>query len=253
MRRKPVSKLEGKTAVVTGATSGMGLAAARLLAAEGAHVYITGRRKKNLDQAVQLIDQASPGRVTGVQADSGSPADLDRLFDTVKAGHGRLDVVYASAGIGTLTEPLGSVTAASFDDVFGVNVRGTLLTVQHAVPLMSAGGSVIINGSAGAVKGVPGSTVYAASKAALRSFARTWTAELGRLGIRVNLLSPGPIDTATFDGIPAEVAAGVKAMIPVGRFGQPDEIATAVLFLASADSSFVNGVELFVDGGLAQV
>lgn len=248
-----MSKLDGKIAVVTGATSGMGLATARLLAAEGAHVYITGRRKDRLDQAVHAIEQAAPGQVTGIQADSGSPADLERLFAAVREGHGRVDVVYASAGIGSVTEPLEAVTTDSFDDVFGLNVRGTLLTVQYAVALMSAGGSVIINGSAGWVKGIPGNTVYAASKAALRSFARTWTAELAGRGIRVNLISPGPIDTATFDGIPPEFRASVAAMVPAGRFGTSAEIAAAVLFLASADSSFVYGTELSVDGGLAQV
>ena len=152
-----------------------------------------------------------------------------------------------------MTEPLEAVTTGSYDDVFGVNVRGTLLTVQHGVPLMASGGSIIINGSAGAVKGVPGSTVYAASKAALRSFARTWTAELAGRGIRVNLISPGPIDTATFDGIPAEIRGGIAAMVPAGRFGNAEEIAAAVLFLASADSSFIQGTDLFVDGGLAQI
>ena len=248
-----MSKFDQKTAVITGATSGMALAAARLFAAEGAHAYITGRRKDKLDQAAAAISAAAPGRVTGVQADSGSPDDLDRLFETVKSGHGRVDVVYASAGIGSVTEPLEAVTTASFDDVFGVNVRGTLLTVQKAVPLMTAGGSVIINGSAGAVKGVPGNTVYAASKAALRSFARTWAAELAGRGIRVNLISPGPIDTATFDGIPGQFKDGIKAMVPLGRFGAPEEIAATVLFFASADSSFVTGTELAIDGGLAQV
>jgi NAD(P)-dependent dehydrogenase (short-subunit alcohol dehydrogenase family) len=248
-----MSKLDGKIAVVTGGTSGMGLASARLLATEGAHVYITGRGKDRLDQAVQEIEAAAPGMVTGVQADSGAPGDIARLFETVKSGHGRVDAVYASAGIGTVTEPLEAVTTDSFDDVFGVNVRGTLLTVQHAVPLMTAGGSVMINGSAGAVKGVPGNSVYAASKAALRSFARTWTSELAGRGIRVNLISPGPIDTASFDGIPAEFRAGVAAMVPAGRFGAAEEIAAAVLFLASDDSSFVYGTELAVDGGLAQV
>jgi NAD(P)-dependent dehydrogenase (short-subunit alcohol dehydrogenase family) len=246
-------KLDNKTAVITGATLGMGFASARLLAAEGAHVYITGRRKDRLDQAVAAIEAVAPGAVTGVQADSGSPADLDRLFTTVRDGHGRVDIVYASAGIGSVTEPLEAVTTASFDDVFGVNVRGTLLTVQKAVPLMTAGGSIIINGSAGWVKGIPGNTVYLASKAALRSFARTWTAELAGRGIRVNLISPGPIDTATFDSIPAEFRAGIEAMVPAGRFGAAEEIAAAVLFLASADSSFVTGTELPVDGGLAQV
>jgi NAD(P)-dependent dehydrogenase (short-subunit alcohol dehydrogenase family) len=248
-----MSKLDGKIAVVTGATSGMGLASARLLATEGAHVYITGRRKDRLDQAVQQIDAAAPGRVTGVQADSGRPDDIARLFETVKSGHGRVNAVYASVGIGTLTEPLEAVTTGSFDDVFGVNVRGTLLTVQHAVPLMTAGGSVIINGSAGAVKGVPGNSVYAASKAALRSFARTWTVELAGRGIRVNLISPGPIETSTFDGIPDEVRSTIAAMVPAGRFGSAEEIAAAVLFLASDDSSFVYGTDLAVDGGVAQV
>ena len=248
-----MSKLDGKIAVITGATSGIGLAAARLLAAEGAHVYITGRRKDKLDQAVAAIDAAAPGAVTGVQADSASPADLDRLFETVENSHGRVDIVYANAGFGSLTEPLEAVTTASFDDMFGVNVRGALFTVQKAVPLMTAGGSVIITGSVSAVKGVPGSTVYAASKAAVRSFARTWTAELAGRGIRVNVLSAGPIDTAAYDGTPAEVRAGLKAMIPAGRFGRPEEVATAVLFLASDDSSFVTGTELAVDGGIAQV
>jgi NAD(P)-dependent dehydrogenase (short-subunit alcohol dehydrogenase family) len=248
-----MSKVEGKIAVITGATSGMGLATARLLAAEGAHVYITGRRKDRLDQAVQEISTAAPGQVTGVQADSGSPEDLSRLFGAVQAGHGRVDILYASAGIGSLAEPLEAVTSASFDDVFAVNVRGTLLTVQKAIPMMTAGGSVIINGSAGAVKGVPGSTVYAASKAALRSFARTWAAELSGRGIRINLISPGPIQTATFDGVPAEIRAGIAAMVPAGRFGTAEEIAAAVLFLATSDSSFITGTELAVDGGLAQV
>jgi NAD(P)-dependent dehydrogenase (short-subunit alcohol dehydrogenase family) len=248
-----MSKLDGKIAVITGATSGIGLAAAQLLATEGAHVYITGRRKDKLDQAVAEIGAAAPGAVTGVQADSSSPADLDRLFETVKNGQGRVDVLYANAGFGSLTEPLEAVTATSFDDMFGVNVRGTLFTVQKAVPLMTAGGSVIINGSASAVKGVPGSTVYAASKAALRSFARTWTTELAGRGIRVNLLSAGPIDTAAWDGTPAEVRGAVTAMIPAGRFGGPEEIAPAVLFLACDDSSFIYGTELAVDGGSAQI
>ncbi|MEU3984516.1 SDR family oxidoreductase [Streptomyces sp. NPDC026672] len=248
-----MSKLNGKIAVVTGATSGMGLATARLLASEGAHVYITGRRKDQLDQAVRAVEEAAPGRVTGVQADSGSPEDIAALFGTVGAAHGHVDIVYASAGIGSLTEPLEAVTTTSFDNVFAVNVRGTLLTVQHALPLMAAGGSVVINGSAGAVKGVPGSTVYAASKAALRSFVRTWTAELAGRGIRVNLLSPGPIDTATFDAIPVDIRDQVASMVPAGRFGTSEEIATAVLFLASDDSSFVHGTELAVDGGLAQI
>jgi NAD(P)-dependent dehydrogenase (short-subunit alcohol dehydrogenase family) len=216
-------KLEGKVAVVTGATSGIGLAAARLLAAEGAHVYITGRRKDKLAQAVAGIDATVPGAVTGVQADSASPADLDRLFETVKDGHGRVDVLYANAGSASLTEPLEAVTIASFDDVFGVNVRGTLFTVQKAVPLMTAGGSVILNSSVGGVKGIPGSTVYAASKVALRSFVRTWTAELAERGIRFNLVSAGPVETAAWDGTPPEIRAAVTAMIPAGRFGSDQQ------------------------------
>lgn len=246
-------KLDGKIAVITGATSGMGLATARLMAIEGAHVCITGRRKDNLDQATAAIEAVAPGAVTGVQADSSSPADLDRLFDTVKNHHGRVDVVYANAGYGSLTEPLEAVTTTSFDDVFAVNVRGALFTVQKAAPLMTAGGSVILNGSASAVKGVPGATLYAASKAAVRSFARTWAAELAGRGIRVNVLSAGPIDTAAYDGTPAEIRAELTAMTPAGRFGRPEEIATAALFLASDDSSYVTGTELAVDGGIAQV
>lgn len=248
-----MSKLAGKIAVITGATSGMALATAKLFVHEGAYVYITGRRKDKLDRALHEIGN----NVTAVHADSGSPTDLDRLFDTVKTKHGRVDIVYASAGIapagGALSEPLIAVTEDSFDDVFAVNVRGTLFTVQKALPLMSAGGSVVINGSAGAVKGAPGATVYSASKAALRSFARTWTAELKGQNIRVNLINPGPIDTASFDGVPAEVRNYVASLVPAGRFGRPDEIAAAVLFLASTDSSFIYGTELFVDGGLAQV
>lgn len=246
-------KLEGKIAVITGATSGMALATAKLFVQEGAHVYITGRRRDKLDHALHEIGDG----VTAVQGDSGNPADLDRLFDTVRNDHGRVDVVYASAGVapsgGALSQPLAAVTEDSFDDVFAVNVRGTLFTVQKALPLMSAGGSIILNGSAGAVKGVPGATVYAASKAALRSFARTWTAELRDRNIRVNLINPGPIDTASFDRATAEVRSYVASLVPAGRFGLVDEIATAVLFLASSDSSFVYGTELFVDGGLAQV
>ena len=244
-----MGKLDGKVAVITGATSGMALATARLFVAEGAHVYLTGRRKDRLDAAVAELGSAA----TGVQGDSGSLDDLDRLAETVRAGHGRLDVLFASAGIGELTEPLTAVTPDSFDQVFGVNVRGTLFTVQKLLPLMTDGGSVILNSSAGAVKGVPGSTVYSASKAALRSFARTWTAELAQRRIRVNLISPGPIDTATFDNIPDQIRTSVTAMVPAGRFGTPDEIAHTALFLAAADSSFVYGTELYVDGGLAQV
>lgn len=189
-----------------------------------------------------------------MQADSGEPDDLDHVMDVIRTGHGRLDVLYASAGIGSVTEPLEAVTAESFDSVFAVNVRGTLLTVQKALPLMGAGGSIIITGSIAAVKGVPGNTVYAASKAALRSFVRTWTAELKGRGIRVNLIQPGPIlDTATFGDVPDQFRDMIVAMVPAGRGGTSAEIASAALFLASTESSFTYGSEVFVDGGLAQV
>ncbi|MEV4348505.1 SDR family oxidoreductase [Actinoplanes sp. NPDC049596] len=243
-------KLEGKVAVITGATSGMALETAKLFVSNGAHVYITGRDKTRLDEAVAAI---GPGSVTGVQADSGSPADLGRLFETVADHHGRVDVLYACAGIGSLSEPLEAVTEESFDTVFGVNVRGTLLTVQKALPLMAGGGSIILNGSAGSVSGVPGATVYQASKAALRSFARTWTAEWGNRDLRVNLLNPGPTATGVVDQIPAAVVEAIVSRVPAGRMGRPSEIASAALFLASADSSFIRGIELFVDGGFAQV
>ncbi|WP_203834268.1 SDR family NAD(P)-dependent oxidoreductase [Winogradskya humida] len=245
-----MAKLDGKVAVITGATSGMALETAILFAKEGAHVYITGRDKERLDLAVAAI---GAGAATGVQADSGVPADLDRLFETVAREHGRVDVLYACAGIGNLAEPLEAVTEESFDAVFDVNVRGTLLTVQKALPLMADGGSIILNGTAGSVRGVPGSTVYQASKAALRSFVRVWTAEWGTRDLRVNLLNPGPIATPIVEQIPAPVVERIVSMVPAGRMGRPAEIASAVLFLASDDSSFVRGTELFVDGGFAQV
>jgi NAD(P)-dependent dehydrogenase (short-subunit alcohol dehydrogenase family) len=244
-----MTKLHGQVAVITGATAGMALAAARLFVTEGAHVYITGRRKDQLDDAVSEIG----GNVTGVRSDSGNPRDLDLLVDAVRAGRGRVDVLYVSAGIGTVEEPLTAVTEDSFDTVFGVNVRGALFTVQKLLPLMSKGGSIILNGSAVWSRGIPGQSVYAATKAALRSFARTWAAELAVRGIRVNILSPGPIDTAMIAGIPPEVREQLPALIPLRRLGRPADIAKAALFLASDDSSFVTGIDLPVDGGAAQV
>jgi NAD(P)-dependent dehydrogenase (short-subunit alcohol dehydrogenase family) len=244
-----MSKLAGKVAVITGGTSGMALATAKLFVQEGAHVFITGRRKDKLDEAVAAIGHD----VTGVQGDAGNLADLDRLVETITTEKGRIDVLFASAGIGALGEPLAAVTEQSFDDVFGVNVRGTLFTAQRLLPLMNDGASIILNGTAGTVKGFPGTTVYSASKAALRSFARTWTAELAGRGIRVNVLHPGSIDTASLDALPPEMKEQITASIPAGRFGNPTEIATAVLFLASTDASYVTGTELFVDGGMAQV
>jgi len=244
-----MTKLHGQVAVITGATAGMALAAAKLFVTEGAHVYITGRRKDQLDDAVSEIG----GSVTGVRSDSGNPRDLDLLVDAVRAGHGRVDVLYVSAGIGTVEEPLTAVTEDSFDTVFGVNVRGALFTVQKLLPLMSNGGSIILNGSAVWGKGIPGQSVYAATKAALRSFARTWAAELAERGIRVNVLSPGPTDTAMIAGTPPEVREQIAALIPLKRLGQPADIAKVALFLASDDSSFVTGIDLSVDGGLAQI
>ena len=243
-----MGKLEGKVAVITGATSGMALATAKLFVEEGAYVFITGRRKETLDQAVKAIGK----NVTGVQADSSKLDDLDRLYATVKKEKGRIDVLFASAGGGELG-PLGSITEEQFDRTFGLNVRGTLFTVQKALPLFSDGGSIILNASIAGVKGFPGAGVYSASKAAVRSFARTWTVELKDRKIRVNVLSPGTIDTAILDVFPQEAKDFFVSLIPWRRMGRPEEIATAVLFLASSDSSFVTGIELFVDGGAAQI
>ena len=241
-------KLDNRVAVITGATSGIALATAKLFVQEGAYVFITGRSQERLDKAVKEIGK----NVTGVQGDAGNLADLDRLFETIKKEKGYINILFASAGIWEHSKPLGSITENSFDDIFNVNVRGTLFTVQKALPLMKDGGSIILNSSIVGVKGFPGTTVYSASKAAIRSFARTWTAELkGR--IRVNVISPGTIDTAIFDGTPQEMKDSFVSTIPMGRIGQPREIAATALFLVSDDSSFVTGIELFVDGGTAQV
>ena len=241
-------KLENRVAVITGATSGMALATAKLFVEEDAYVFITGRSQERLDKAVNEIGK----NVTGVQGDAGNLADLDRLFETIKKEKGRIDILFASAGIAELDKPLGSITEKGFDDCFNVNVRGTLFTVQKALPLMKDGGSIILNSSIAGVKGYPGTTVYSASKAAIHSFARTWTAEL-KGNIRVNVISPGPIDTPIFDGFPQELKDGFASIIPMGRMGKSHEIATAALLLASNDSSFVTGIELFIDGGTAQV
>jgi NAD(P)-dependent dehydrogenase (short-subunit alcohol dehydrogenase family) len=244
-----MEKLKGKIAVITGATSGMALATAKSFVEEGAYVFITGRRQAQLDAAVKEIGR----NVTGVQGDAGNLADLDRLYETVKTKKGNIDIVFASAGIGEFDVPLGSITEEHFDKTFNVNVRGTLFTVQKALPLMRDGGSIIMTGSIAGVKGFPGLSVYSATKAAIRSFARTWTVELKARKIRVNVLSPGTIDTGVFVGVPKEVKDQFVSLIPMGRIGEPREIATAALFLASDDSSFVTGIELFVDGGTAQI
>jgi NAD(P)-dependent dehydrogenase (short-subunit alcohol dehydrogenase family) len=243
-----MGRLDGKVAVITAATSGMALATAKLFVEEGTYVFITGRRQKQLDDAVKAIGR----NVTGVQGDAGNLADLDRLYDVVKREKGRIDVLFASAGYGEYA-PIGEVTEEHFDKTFDLNVRGTLFTVQKALPLVVDGGSIIMNGSIASVKGFPAFGVYNASKAAIRSFARTWTLDLKARKIRVNVLSPGTVDTGIFDGLPNDAKETFVAMIPRGTIGRPEEIATAALFLASSDSSFVTGIELFVDGGVAQI
>lgn len=242
-------KLEGKVAVITGGSLGMARATAKLFVAEGAHVYITGRRQEQLDDAVADIGR----NVTAVAGDVSNNASLDRLYDIVTREHGRVDVVFASAGVGDFTEALEQVTEATFARVFDINVRGTLFTVQKALPLMTSGGSIIINGSTLSRKGYAGATVISASKAALRSFARTWAAELKDRGIRVNIVHPGVIETASLDDISAAHLDYMRTVIPLGRFGRPEEIASTVLFFASEDSSYITGSELFVDGGRTQI
>jgi NAD(P)-dependent dehydrogenase (short-subunit alcohol dehydrogenase family) len=241
-----MGKLNGKVAVITGGTSGMALATAKLFVEEGAYVFVTGRRQEAVDKAVKLIGR----NVTGVQADSANLADLDRLFDTVKRVKGKIDVLYASAGIGE-TSKIGEITEKHFDAAFGLNTRGTLFTVQKALPLFTDGGSIILNSSNAGLKSFPGWGVYAASKAALHVFARTWVNELKERRIRVNVLCPGQVDTPMMDQVlNAEAKKQFGSLIPRGKMGVPNEIATVALFLASDDSSYVNGVELVVDGGM---
>jgi NAD(P)-dependent dehydrogenase (short-subunit alcohol dehydrogenase family) len=248
-------KLSGKIALITGGSSGLGLATAKRFAAEGAHVFITGRRQPELDNAVKEIG----GSVTAVRGDVSNLADLDRLIATIREQKGRLDILFANAGGGAFA-PLGQVTEAQFDKYFGINVKGTLFTVQKALPLIPAGGAIVLNGSMVSIKGFPGFGVYAATKAALRSFARTWSVDLKGRNIRVNVVSPGTVVTPAYKselGLTDEqiegFAAQAAAVTPLGRTGTPDEIAKVVVFLASDDSSFVNGIELFVDGGAAQI
>ena len=247
-RENDMGKLDGKVAVITAATSGMALATAKLFVEEGAYVFITGRRQDKLDEAVKAIGR----NVTGVQGDAANLADLDRLYATVKKEKGKIDVLFASAGQGEFAK-IGEITEEHFDKTFDLNVRGTLFTVQKALPLFSDGGSIFMNGSIASIKGFPAFGVYSASKAAVRSFARTWLVDLKERKIRVNVLSPGTIDTPALDPLGSEAKDSFKSMIPRGEMGQSEEIATAALFLASSDSSFVNGIELFVDGGMAQI
>jgi NAD(P)-dependent dehydrogenase (short-subunit alcohol dehydrogenase family) len=247
-------KLEGKVAVVTGGNSGIGLATAKRFVAEGAYVFITGRRQAQLDAAVKEISD----NVSGVQGDVANLADLDRLYAEVKARKGRIDILFANAGSAELA-PLGAITEEHFDKTFNTNVKGLLFTVQKALPLMPDGASIILNASIVASTGNPAFSVYSATKAAVRSFARTWILDLKERKIRVNAISPGPIGTPGLDGLARtegvgeQLKANLVASVPLGRLGTPDEIARAAVFLASDDSSFVTGTELFVDGGAAQI
>lgn len=249
-----MNKLQDKVALVTGGTSGIGLATAKLFAAQGARVFITGRRQAELDAAAASIPNA-----TGIRADSSSNADLQRLFETIREQAGHIDVLYVNAGGGSMA-PLGTITAEHFDDAFDRNVKGMVFTVQGALPLLSQGASVVLTGSTAGIVGTPAFSIYSASKAAVRNLARSWILDLKERAIRINVVSPGPVrtpglvelagsDTAAQQGLLDMLAA----QVPLGRVGEPEEIAKAVLFLASSDASFVNGAELFVDGGLAQV
>lgn len=248
-------RLEGKVALITGGSSGIGLATARRFAGEGARVFITGRRQPELDAAISEIGHAA----TGVQGDVSRLDDLDRLYDVIRSKAGRLDILFANAGVGGF-EPLGQITEERFDRYFGINVKGTLFTVQKALPLMSKGASIILNGSMVSVKGLPAFGVYAATKAALRSFARTWSVDLRGRGVRINVVAPGTVVTPAYsrelgfsDAQIREFEAQAAASTPLGRVGTTAEIANAVLFLASDESSYVTGAELFVDGGAAQI
>ena len=249
-----MGKLDGKIALVTGANSGIGLATAKQFVNEGAYVFITGRRQTELDAAVKEIGK----NVTAIQGDVSNLSDLDRLFAQIKRDKARLDIIFANAGVAQYS-PFDQVTEEHYDFHFNINVKGVLFTVQKALPLLPDGASVILNGSIVGSKGMPSNSVYSATKAAIRSFARTWTTDLKSRRIRVNVVSPGPIDTPGLNKALASGQAGeerrkaIHAAVPLGRIGTPDEIAKAVVFLASSDSSFVTGTELFVDGGFAQV
>jgi NAD(P)-dependent dehydrogenase (short-subunit alcohol dehydrogenase family) len=252
-----MNKLEGKVAVITGGSSGIGLATAQQFISEGAYVFIAGRRQSELDTAVRQIGKNN--NVTGVQGDVSNLADLDRLYAAVKQQKGSIDILFANAGIDEFAS-LGAITESHFDKIFSVNVKGLLFTVQKALPLFQdGGGSIILTASAGGSKGIEGYSVYHATKAAIRSFVRTWTVELKHRKIRVNAISPGPIHTSLIDKLvrseeqAERLKASVMGTIPLGRMGNPDEVAKAALFLASDDSSYVTGIELFVDGGVAQI
>jgi NAD(P)-dependent dehydrogenase (short-subunit alcohol dehydrogenase family) len=249
-----MGKLEGKIALITGGNSGIGLATAKEFVNEGAYVFITGRREPELATAVKEIG----GHVTAVQGDVSNLGDLDRVFARIKREKGRLNIVFANAGIASYA-PLGNITEEHYDSIFDINVKGLLFTVQKALPLMPDGASIILNASIVASKGLPATSVYSATKAAVRSFARTWTTDLKARHIRVNAVSPGPIETPGLQNLAASAGGGEQRLkqlansVPLARLGRPDEIAGAVVFLASDDSSYITGTELFVDGGMAQV
>jgi NAD(P)-dependent dehydrogenase (short-subunit alcohol dehydrogenase family) len=247
-------KLEGKIALITGGNSGIGLATAKEFVSEGAYVFITGRREAELAAAKKQIGK----NVTAIQGDVSSLDDLDRLFVQIKKEKGKIDILFANAGVARYA-PLGTITEDFFDSIFDINVKGVLFTVQKSLPLLRDGGSIILNASIVATKGLSSNSVYSATKAAVRSFARTWTTDLKDRRIRVNAISPGPIDTPGLSELLASSETGeqrkkmISTTVPLGRFGRPEEIAKAVVFLASDDASYITGIELFVDGGFAQV
>lgn len=249
-----MNRLAGKIALVTGGNSGIGLATAKRFVDEGAYVFVTGRRNEQLAAAVKAIGK----NVTGVQADVSKPVDLDRLFDQIKREKGRLDIVFANAGTAKYAR-LGEISEELYDSTFDTNVKGVLFTVQKALPLLADGASIVLNASIVGSKGLPANSVYSATKAAVRSFARTWTTDLKARHIRVNAVSPGSTDTPGFEELLASSPVGnerrkmIASAVPLGRLAEPDEIARAVVFLASDDASYVTGAELFVDGGFAQV
>lgn len=250
-----MGKLDGKVAVITGGNSGIGLATAKQFVAEGAYVYITGRRQEELDKAVKEIGD----NVTALRSDVLKLDDIDELYATVAKKHPKIDILFANAGSADFST-LGKITEEHFDKWFGINVKGLLFTVQKALPLIPEGGSIILNGSIAGVKGLPDFSVYNATKAAVRSFARSWTSDLKGRNIRVNVISPGPIDTPAIDLLAngdkeasKQIKADLVSLVPLGRIGLPEEVAKTAVFLASDDSSFITGIDLSVDGGMAQV